>query len=64
MAIDISNAKINGELLLKEVEEELSNDEWIAAKKELIIVMKELRAAEKLVERLTQKRDRLIGRKP
>ena len=64
MVIDISNAKINGELLLKEVEEELSNDEWIAAKKELIIVMKELRAAEKLVERLTQKRDRLIGRKP
>ena len=64
MTIDISNAKINGGLLLKEVEEELSNEEWEAAKKELKVVMKELRAAERLVERLKEKRDRLIGRKP
>jgi hypothetical protein len=64
MTIDISNVKINGGLLLKEVEEELSNEEWEAAKKELKVVMKELRAAELLVERLKEKRDRLIGREP
>jgi hypothetical protein len=54
----------NGRALLMMVEDELESEEWEAAKKELKAVVKELRAAERLVERLKEKRDRLTGRKP